>query len=198
MTAATASPPGRRPGRVLRALSLAEAITGSLLLAVIGVLMLLQAAQRYLPGGGWVWTGELARFAFVWLTFAMAGYLAARDGHITLKLVDIVAGPRLLRVIGAAANITVAIVCLNLLYEAWALVTTDDGQTSPSLGLPIRLFYVIPLAGLALTTVRSVVAVFHPAPETDDADEAEDVPGADGPDGDGPAGTDDREDRRPT
>ena len=171
MTSDTASPPGRRPGRVLRALSFAEAVTGGILLAVIGLLMLLQAVQRYLPGGGWVWTGELARFSFVWLTFAMAGYLAARDGHITLKLVDIVAGPRLLRLIGAAANITVAIVCLNLFYEAWVLFMDDDGQTSPSLGMPMRLFYVIPLAGLALTTVRSIVAVFNPVPETDETDE---------------------------
>ncbi|MGP4022591.1 TRAP transporter small permease [Actinomadura sp. 3N407] len=192
MTPVTTAAPGRRPGRVLRALSLAEAITGSLLLAVIGALMLLQAAQRYLPAGGWVWTGELARFSFVWLTFAMSGYLAARDGHITLKLVDIVAGPRLLRVIGAVANATVAIVCLNLLYEAWVLVTADNAQASPALGMPMRLFYVIPLAGLLLTTVRSIVAVFRPEPETDEVDETDET--AEG----GQAGPDNREDQQPT
>ncbi|MFV2177283.1 TRAP transporter small permease [Actinomadura sp. LOL_011] len=222
MTPDTPAPPGRprgrRPGRVLRALSLAEAVTGSLLLALIGALMLLQAAQRYLPGGGWVWTGELARFAFVWLTFAMAGYLMARDGHVALKVVDIVAGPRLLRVVGAVANITVAVVCLNLLYEAWVLVTTGDEQTSPALGMPMRLFYVIPLIGLALTAVRSTVAVFHPEPETDGTPEtdatseddpadraSEDGPAdrasedgpQDGP-GDGGAGPDNREEGRPT
>ncbi|MEU8796499.1 TRAP transporter small permease [Spirillospora sp. NPDC048819] len=192
MTPAATVPTGRRPGRVLRALSLAEAITGSVLLAVIGVLMLLQAAQRYLPAGGWVWTGELARFSFVWLTFAMSGYLAARDSHITLKLVDIVAGPRLLRIVCAAANITVAIVCLNLLYEAWVLVANGDSQASPALGMPMRFFYVIPLAGLLLTTVRSIVAVFRPEPEADDTDETD--PTAEG----GQAGPDNREDRQPT
>ncbi|MFG2086884.1 MULTISPECIES: TRAP transporter small permease [unclassified Spirillospora] len=192
MTPATTVPPGRRPGRVLRALSLAEAITGSVLLAVIGVLMLLQAAQRYLPAGGWVWTGELARFSFVWLTFAMSGYLAARDSHITLKLVDIVAGPRLLRIVRAAANITVAIVCLNLLYEAWVLVTAGDSQASPALGMPMRLFYAIPLAGLLLTTVRSIVAVFRPEPEADDTDETDAT--AEG----GQSGPDNREDQQPT
>ncbi|OLT17674.1 hypothetical protein BJF79_17530, partial [Actinomadura sp. CNU-125] len=181
-------PPGRRPGRVLRALSLAEAVLAALLLTLIGALMLLQAAQRYLPGGGWVWTGELARFSFVWLTFAMAGYLMARDGHVALKVVDIVAGPRLLRVIGIAANVTVTIVCLNLLYEAWVLVTTDDAQSSPALGMPMRLFYVIPLIGLALTAVRSTVAVFRPEPETDGTDEPDETGGT--PE---PAGPDNRE-----
>ncbi|GAA0546347.1 TRAP transporter small permease [Actinomadura livida] len=175
MTSAAAAPPGRRPGRLLRALSTAEAVTGSVLLAVIGLLTLLQAVQRYLPSGGWVWTGELARFAFVWLTFAMSGYLAARDGHIALKLVDIVAGPRLLRLVGIVANVTVAIVCLNLLYEAWVLVMEDDGQTSPALGMPMRFFYLIPLAGLLLTIVRSVVAIFRPEPEMDEPGPADET-----------------------
>lgn len=188
MTPATASPPGRRPGRVLRALSMAEAVTGAVLLTVIGLLTLLQAVQRYLPGGGWVWTGELARFAFVWLTFAMAGYLMARDGHITLKLVDIVAGPRLLRLVGIAANVTVAIVCLNLVYEAWVLIVDGDGQTSPALGLPMSLFYVIPLAGLLLTTVRSVVAIFQPEPETDGPDETDELAAEGDPDAEGDPG----------
>ncbi|QFG20840.1 TRAP transporter small permease [Actinomadura sp. WMMB 499] len=197
MTADTAGPPpGRRPGRVLRALSLAEAVTGALLLALLAALMLLQAAQRYLPGGGWVWTGELARFAFVWLTFAMSGYLAARDGHIALKVVDIVAGPRLLRLIGAVANVTVAIVCLNLAYEAWVLVTAEGDQTSPALGIPMRLFYVIPLAGLILTAVRSSVAVFRPEPEMDEPDDTgePDEPAVAAAE-DGPGGPDDGEER---
>ncbi|AXK37150.1 TRAP transporter small permease [Streptomyces armeniacus] len=153
---------------MLRRLSAAEAAVGGLLLALIFVLTLLQAAQRYLPGGGWVWTGELAQFGLVWLTFAMAGHLAARDGHVTLKVVDTVAGPRVLRLVGIFANLTVAVVCLNLAYEAYALVTDGSQQTSPALDMPLGWLYVIPLAGLLLTTVRSVVAVFLPEPETDD------------------------------
>ena len=41
-------------------------------------LVLLQAAQRYLPIDGWPWTGELARFGLVWLTFVVAGVLVTR------------------------------------------------------------------------------------------------------------------------
>jgi TRAP-type C4-dicarboxylate transport system permease small subunit len=156
---------------VLRWLTAAEAAVGGLLLALILVLTLLQAAQRYLPGGGWVWTGELAQFGLAWLTFAMCGYLTARDGHVTLKLVDMVAGRRTLRLVGVFANVMVAVVCLNLAYEAFALVTDDTQRTSPAMGMPLSRLYVIPLAGLLLTTVRSVVAVFLPEPETDEHDE---------------------------
>ncbi|MCC9741158.1 TRAP transporter small permease [Streptomyces sp. MNU89] len=156
----------RRPA-ALRMLSAAEAVAGGLLLALIFVLVLTQALQRYLPGGGWVWTGELARYGLVWMTFAMCGHLTARDGHITLKLIDTVARGRLLRLVRIFANAMVAVVCLNLAYEAYTLVTSDSPQVSPAMEMPLRWFYVIPLAGLVLTAVRSVVAVFLPEPEPD-------------------------------
>lgn len=148
----------------LRWLSTAEAVVGGLLLTTILVLMLGQAVGRYLPAGGWVGSGELARFSLVWLTFAMAGYLMERDAHVTLKLVDTAARGVSRRVVIVFANIMVAIVCLNLAYEAFVLVTDDSSQVSPALGLPIRWYYVIPLAGLVLTALRSVVAVFLPPP----------------------------------
>lgn len=149
---------------MLRWLSFAEALIGAILLTTILALMLLQATQRYLPTGGWVWTGELARFSLVWLTFAMSGYLLARDGHVTLKLIDHVTTGLARRLVWIFANVTVAIVCLNLAYEAFELTVSPSRQTSPALGLQVGYFYVIPLAGLVLTTVRSVAAVFQPAP----------------------------------
>lgn len=161
--------------RLLRYLSTAEAVVGGVLLVVIFALILLQAAQRYLPGGGWVWTGELARFSLVWLTFAMAGYLMARDGHVTLKLADHVTSGAARRAVVVFAHVMVAIVCLNLAYEAFELAVRPSRQTSPTMGMPIGLLYVIPLAGLLLTTVRSAAAVFLPG-RTEDEDEDEDEP----------------------
>lgn len=160
----TGQPSGRGEPAPLRWLSRAEAVVGGLLLTTIFALMLLQAAQRYLPTGGWVWTGELARFSLVWLTFAMSGYLLGRDAHVTLKLIDHVTTGLARRLVWIFANVTVAVVCLNLAYEAFELVGSPSRQTSPALGLPVGYFYVIPLVGLLLTTVRSVVAVFAPAP----------------------------------
>lgn len=164
----------RRPA-VLRWLSAVEGFIGGLLVAMLFVLVLIQAAQRYLPTGGWVWTGELARFGLVWLTFAMAGYLAARDGHISLKLIDYVAKGRVLRLVGIFAHVMVAIVCLNLAYEAFDLAMRPSRQVSPAMGLPTNAFYFIPLAGLVLTTVRSIVSIFVPEPEGDDEQEPTDV-----------------------
>lgn len=158
----------RREPAVLRWIATAEAAVGGVLLVTIFGLMLLQAGQRYLPLGGWTWTGELARFSLVWLTFAMSGHLMARDGHVALKLVDYAGRGAKRRLVVAFADVMVVIVCLNLAYEAFVLVAEPSPQESPAMGMPIRFLYVIPLADLVLTTLRSALNVVRPRqPEED-------------------------------
>ena len=60
---------------------------------LIFFLVLIQALQRYLPIDGWSWTGELARFSLVWLTFVVAGVLVSSDSHISIEMIDAVRSP---------------------------------------------------------------------------------------------------------
>ena len=85
------SPPAEPPewattlGRWATRIELGIGVVATVLVLV---LVLVQAGQRYLPFEGWPWTGELARFCLVWLTFALAGVLVSSDSHISIELVD--------------------------------------------------------------------------------------------------------------
>lgn len=146
----------RRP---LAVVAVAEQTVGAALLAVLLVLVLLQTVMRFLPIGGWVWTGELARFCLVWLAFALSGYLMEREGHITLEVVDFVVPAPVLRWIKAFANAVVALTCLGFALAAYAMVSSGTLQTSPAMGLPLPLVYVIPLVAFVLTGVRAALGV---------------------------------------
>lgn len=151
--------------RLVGGISAAERLVGAVILTILLVLVLVQTGVRFLPVGGWVWTGELARFCLVWLTFSLSGYLMGRDGHITLELVDHVASGRTLWTVRAFANVIVAVICAGFAVESLAMVTEDTGQASPAMQLPLRLVYVIPLAGFVLTAVRAALAVvWRPEP----------------------------------
>lgn len=156
-------PPRPRPA-VVRWLETAELVTGALLLAVIFALMLVQATQRHLPVSGWVWTGELARFGLVWLTFSLAGYLVGKDEHITLKIIDHVASGRVLRAVWILANLVIAAVAIGFVFEAAELVFGGSPQTTPALNIPLSWTYVIPLIGLSLAALRALANTLLPAP----------------------------------
>jgi TRAP-type C4-dicarboxylate transport system permease small subunit len=161
--------PTRREPRVLRWLSAVELTIGCLALATILVLVLIQAAQRYLPVSGWPWTGELARYCLAWLTFIMLGYLAGQGRHIAVEAVDTLKWKGLVRAVRVFSHLAVAAIALGFAAACYDLVGNDNGQVSPALGLPMVLLYVIPLIGFASTAVRSVAAIFLPDPvERDD------------------------------
>ena len=158
------NPPSPRPAAV-RWLERAELTVGVALLALILVLILLQATQRHLPVQGWVWTGELARLGLVWLTFSLAGYLVGRDEHITLKVVDLLLGDRALRAVWILANLVVAAVGVLLTLEAVELVFGGSPQLTSALRIPVSATYVIPLVGVVLMSLRALAnAALVPGP----------------------------------
>lgn len=160
--------PSRSRPALVRWVERCELTVGAALIFVIFILILVQATQRHLPVDGWVWTGELARFGLVWLTFSLLGYLLGRDEHITLKVVDFVARGWVLRVVWIIANLVVAAITVAFIFEAYELLFHSPPQTTPALGIPVSLTYVIPMAGLILAAVRAVANAFLAGPPNPD------------------------------
>lgn len=165
----------RRTGKTLTALELA---VGSLMLLTIFTLILIQAAQRHLPGESLAWTGEISRFGLVWLTFSVAGVLITHRGHITLEVVDILPRPQLVRSVQVFSLIVVAAVAAGLSVEAWTLVQTQGILSSPVLGMSMALLYIPVLLGMLSTIIRSLISaadiVLHgPALPTDPTEPTE-------------------------
>ncbi|MET0773318.1 MAG: TRAP transporter small permease subunit [Candidatus Limnocylindrales bacterium] len=152
--------PRREPWRsVLRTIGLLERVIGSVLIVVILVLVLVQVAQRYLPGNGWPWTGEVARLALVWCTFILSGYLMARDRHIEIQVVDLLLGPRALALVKLMTHVVVLVTCTGMAYACYTLIAGDIGQRTPAAEIPLAWIYVVPLIGFALTALRAGLAI---------------------------------------
>jgi TRAP-type C4-dicarboxylate transport system permease small subunit len=149
-----------RLGRVLRGVEIVEGTVGALLLAAILVLIMAQVIVRFSPFSGWVWTGELARFSLVWLTFILAGYLLGRDQHISLDIVDHILPARGRRVVEIVSHLVVAAVCAAFVYEGVGLIEAQSGIRSSAAKIPNSLLYAVPTIGFALTAVRALIGPF--------------------------------------
>lgn len=152
-----ANPP-RWLARTVRVLTGIELTIGVGALLVILFLVLVQAVQRYLPFAGWSWTGELARFCLVWLTFVVAGVLVSRDQHIAIEAIDSVRNPLVVRSVRVFSCLVVAAIGVGLSVEAWTLVGEQAILRSPAMGLPMAWFYAISLIGFVSMTLRALVA----------------------------------------
>lgn len=152
--------PRREPYRTgLHAIGLLEQAIGTLLIMVILFLVLTQVAQRYIPGQGWPWTGEVARYSMVWAAFVLSGYLVAHDRHIAIHLVDYVLRGRGLAFVRLLVNVTVLVTCLALTYATYDLIANDIGQVSAAAELPLAWVNVPVLIGFALSALRSALAI---------------------------------------
>lgn len=150
--------PHREPWRsIVHAIGVIEQAIGALLLFLILVLVVALVAQRYLPGANYPWTGEVARLAMVWGTFVIAGYLAAHDRHIAIHLVDYVLPARALAAVKLLVNLVVLVTCLVLVYATYQLIEADIGQVTAAAEIPLRFANAVPIAGFALTALRSVL-----------------------------------------
>ncbi len=152
-----ASPPPAL-ARLVRVLTRVELVLATAALLIIFVLVLLQAGQRYLPIDGWPWTGELARFSLVWLTFLVAGVLVTTDSHISIEMIDMVPGDRLRRLVRVVSCLIVAAIGVGLCAEAWELMQTQGILKSPAMRMPMSWLYGISIIGFVSVVVRSLVA----------------------------------------
>jgi TRAP-type transport system small permease protein len=131
---------------------------GAAAMLLIFFLVSVQALQRYLPIDGWPWTGELARFCLVWLTFVVAGVLVTRDEHISIEMVDVVPSPGVRRLVRVVSCLVVAAVGVGLTVEAWSLTMDQGIVRSPAMRMPMSWLYAISLIGFVSMTVRAVIA----------------------------------------
>jgi TRAP-type C4-dicarboxylate transport system permease small subunit len=152
--------PGREPWRrIIHGIGFLEQLIGAVLIVVILALVIGLIVQRYVPGVSLPWTGEVARLCMVWATFVVSGYLASRDRHIAIHVVDYVLSCRSLGVIKLLANVVVLATCLGLVLATVQLIESDVGQVTPAAQIPLRLVNLVPLFGFALTALRALLAI---------------------------------------
>jgi TRAP-type C4-dicarboxylate transport system permease small subunit len=151
------SPP-RWLGFVTRWVTRLELAIGAAALLLIFFLVGVQALQRYLPFDGWPWTGELATFCLVWLTFVVAGVLVTSDSHISIEMVDMVRSPLMRRIVRVISCLIVAAIGVGLTIEAWTLTEEQGVLKSPALRMPMSWLYAISLIGFVSVVVRALVA----------------------------------------
>lgn len=129
------------------------------LLALQVAVVLWGVLTRYLLGNQAGWTEELARFLLIWISLLGAAYAVSRRSHIAIQLFPdrLEKGRRkkLYRLIdGLILLFALFVLVIGGGYYVW--LTFYLGQRSPSLKVPVGIFYLaVPLAGLLISFFKA-------------------------------------------
>ena len=139
-----------------RLLGRIEAVALAGMVATITVVTFLQVFTRYVTENPLIWTEELARYLFVWITLIGGAAAVRTRGHFGLDILRRFAPP--LRTPLGALTTLVVFVFLGLLFYTGILETRQAStQISHALGVNMHWAYLsIPTgAGLALWHVAA-------------------------------------------
>lgn len=128
-----------------------------LLLLGLFLLIVVQVTARYVFSSPISGSEELARFIFIWFTFAAASFVAARRKHITVQLYGGGKTGKLVSVIEAFAYLVMIIVSVVMVIGGVLMVQSTWNVSSPGIGMPFRFVYSALPVGFALVAVHSAL-----------------------------------------
>ncbi|KJS86088.1 MAG: hypothetical protein JM58_07430 [Peptococcaceae bacterium BICA1-8] len=135
-----------------------------LTLIVITVMTLsafLQVIFRYVLEYPLIWTEEIARFMFVWLTFLGSAAAVRTKNHIAMDLLVNKFPKKMQKSVNLLALAIFLGFCVLLVKQGIFLTTINMGQTSDALGVPMGFPYLAIPIGSALMAFFIIEDMFN-------------------------------------
>lgn len=111
-----------------------------------------QVISRYALGSPSTFTDETARFLMVWVTFLGGAYMFGCDGHLSVtSLRDRLPSGVKNFVVALTYVLITAFAVLVMFYGSQRLISRTISQPSPSLGIPMGIFYsILPISAVCI------------------------------------------------
>ena len=111
-----------------------------------------QVLSRYVANSPSTFTDEAARFLMVWMSFLGGAYLFGNNGHLSVtSLRDMMPAKIKNTVVAFTYALIVIFAVLVMIYGSQRLIGRTMGQPSPSLGIPMGVFYsILPISAICI------------------------------------------------
>ena len=138
-------------------LNFIEVYIGSLLFAIMVIIILAQIACRAL-GLPLAWSEEIARYIFVFIIYLASSKAIKEDKHLSVDILPLILGERAKNVLFIFVRIITGIFCVILLYYGSMVIIglTTKTQFSPANGINMIIPYMAPVLGSAMMIIRAM------------------------------------------
>ncbi len=129
-------------------------------LAVMVVTVFSQVIFRYVLNRPLMWSEELTKMTYLWLTF-IGSTVATRDGaHINVDFFLQKASPKTVSALKRFAVIVNTAFCLLVAYQGWLYARTQEGIRSVALDIPLAWTTAGIVIGMSLMCIYHVILLF--------------------------------------
>ncbi|MBR9839303.1 MAG: TRAP transporter small permease [Salipiger thiooxidans] len=132
-------------------------------LSLVLIAVSTQVIARYVFAAPLFWGDELARYSYVWMSFAAAAFITGRRSHVTIGLFDGKLSARHLRALECLAQVIVAITCLCVVVFSYSWLMKTAGPKSSALRMPMIYLYGGAWIAFGLMALHSLVTAFYVA-----------------------------------
>ena len=127
-------------------------------LSLIVILVFSNVVLRYIFGSGIIWSQELSRYLFVWMTFIGAIIAFKHNDHLAINMV-VKRLPGFYKKIAVTLNYLIILFILALIFHgSWKMTVLNFDSTSPATGLPLSIIYV---SGLLVSLGMGVMILIN-------------------------------------
>lgn len=132
---------------------------GSVLLAVMTIILFIQVVARFIFSSSFSWSEEVSRYLFIWMVFLVIGALIQLSEHIAIDVLADRVPKRFRRLLDQTLILIMVAINIILLIEAAKItwIVMDLGQISPAAGLPFWIVYAAFPVGLLIAVVRATI-----------------------------------------
>lgn len=143
--------------RLVRWMTTIEQSFAAFALFLIVSTMGAQVFARYFFGAPFSWSEEVARLALIWMTFLAASFVMAEGRHIAVDVLSHRLSTQGQARLECFSHVIVAATCLLLMFGGSRFVWYVGKVGSPSLGIPMSVWYGAVEFGLLLMAIHSIV-----------------------------------------
>ncbi|MDU5085992.1 MAG: TRAP transporter small permease [Anaerococcus vaginalis] len=124
------------------------------------LIIFLQVISRYIFNSPLVWSEELSRYLFVWISFLAIADAVRTKSHIALSILTDRMSEDRKQIVSRLNYSLTCIIGIIITYGGIVLMNLGVHQSSATLGVPMFLVYlVIPVSGV-LISIFSVEKIF--------------------------------------
>lgn len=123
-------------------------------LAIMGIVLTMQVFARYVMNYSLIWSEELARYIFVWITFIGAGYGIKNGVHIKMELFYNKFPSVVQKLVTIITNI-IAIFCFSCVIPYGIKFTiSQQNIASSAMGIPMNYVFAAVPIGCSIIVIK--------------------------------------------